>query len=332
MMKIKKHIFRILPLIAFLAFIYSCVRENKYIHSEGMIWNTSYHITYESTRDLNDSILKILSETGKSLSTFDSSSVISRINRNEDLTPDIHFERILNESKRINRITDGAFDPTLSPLVRAWGFGEGHTPDSDTLRIDSLLMLTGIHKINIIEGKVVKADKRMTMNFSAIAKGYGCDEIGRMMDRNGVKNYMIEIGGEICCKGKNPKGDDWKISIDRPVMSNKEEIHLSQMIIKATDCGIATSGNYRNYRETDGKILAHTISPTTGRPVQTDIISATIIAPSAMEADALATSCMVLGLQRSREIIDSLALPALLILEDEKIWVSTKLKPMIIEQ
>jgi len=273
----------------------------------------------------------VLNSTGKSLSAFDSTSTVSKINNCSDMHSDRHFTAVLTESQRIHRLTGGAFDPTLAPLVKAWGFGQGHCPTSDTLAIDSLLNLVGINKVKVSGGIAAKANPAISMNFSAIAKGYGCDEIGRMLKRNGVENFLVEIGGEIAVAGKNPKGGDWRISIDRPIESNTEEIHISQMIIEVGECGIATSGNYRNYTEDNGRRLAHTISPATGRPVQTDVLSATIIAPSAMEADALATSCMVLGSKRSVALLDSLGLPALLVMSGSKTWVSDNMKPLVVK-
>lgn len=310
----------------------SCTGKDGYRKCEGIVWNTTYHIAYRCNQDLSDSIMAVLDEVGKSLSAFDPASGISRINDNSDLTADRHIATIISESQRISRITGGAFDPTVAPLVKAWGFGQGHKATADTLRIDSILRFTGISKVRISEGRVIKEDPRTTFNFSAIAKGYGCDEIGRMLQRNRATDFLVEIGGEIRASGKSSSGSRWRISIDRPVFSSTEEIHDSQMIIATSDCGIATSGNYRNYSGEGNNRKVHTISPRTGMPVQTDILSATIVAKTAMEADALATACMVLGSRKALRLTDSLGIPAMFILPGNECIINNKFKPLIYKQ
>ncbi|MCM1370075.1 MAG: FAD:protein FMN transferase [Candidatus Amulumruptor caecigallinarius] len=303
---------------------------DKYESNEGMIWHTEYHIAYRSDRNLGDSILSVLSNVGKSLNFFDSTSVVSRVNRSGKSAVDSSFSDVYKMALRVNHITDGAYDPTVSPLVTAWGFGKGHKATSDTLRLDSLLAFVGINRTSLRNGVLEKKDARTEFNFSSIAKGFGCDRVGEMFHRLGVNDYMVEIGGEICAAGKSPRGGKWRVSVDKPSKSADDLSHASQVIIEFTDMGMATSGNYRNYHEKNGRRYGHTMSPITGRPVETDVLSATVLAPTAMEADALATAFMVIGSEKSRALAAKLKYPVMLILSGDSIWTSPQFKTLII--
>lgn len=306
--------------------------NSSYNRTEGLVWNTSYHIIFKGDRQLEDSIAIVLNAVGNSLSVFQNGSVVSQVNENLKAPIDCHFEKVYNEAIHINKFSGGYFDPTISPLITAWGFGPGHSPTADTLRIDSLLQFTGINKTHLkinrnigygngdgeCNNKILeKDDARIQFNFSAIAKGYGCDEVGAMFRRNGVNDYMVEIGGEIALSGNGPGGGKWRISVDIPSSDNIE--HNAFTVLELTDCGIATSGNYRNFRMTNGVAQGHTISPFTGRPVETNVLSATVIAPTCMEADAVATACMAMGLDKAKLMLQELNLEALLILPDS-VW------------
>lgn len=297
--------------------LFSCGHD--YRRDEGMVWHTEYHITYDSDRDLRDSIINVLNETGNSLNVFDPESLASKVNEQDSVAVDKNYERVYTMSRRVSELTDGAFDPTLGPLITAWGFGKGHAATSDTLRIDSLLSITGISKTKLENGRIIKGDPRISFNYSAIAKGYGCDKVAEMLARNGVGNYLVEIGGEIRCAGKSPSGTEWRVSIDRPVVQ-ESVIHDSQCVVTLTDKGLATSGNYRNFHGEGKNVYGHTISSRTGRPVQTDVVSATVVAPTAMEADALATAMMAMGSERAKALAAKLGYPTLLILSDSTVW------------
>ena len=242
---------------------------------------------------------------------------------------DAHFIKVYNASLSIHRATHGAFDPTLSPLITAWGFGPGHTPTSDTLRIDSIKAFVGIENTVLENNVLTKGDKRIQFNFSAIAKGYGCDAIGEMLNRNGISDYLIEIGGEILAKGNNPENGKWRISIDRPVLSADNVIHESQEIIEISNMGVATSGNYRNFHQQGGLRFGHTISAKTGRPIETDIISATVVAANAMEADGLATAFMAIGSEEVKKLNRELHLPIMLVLRDSSTWTSSEFSRLL---
>lgn len=313
-MKFSAFLFSIAFILVGLMFPSCGPRGMKYRLDEGMAWNTAYHITYESEHDLSDSIIRIINEIDLSLSPFNASSVVSAVNANISDSVDAHFFRVYEMSRKINAVSGGFFDPTLAPLIRAWGFGQGHEVSADTLRLDSLLRLVGIGQTRLQGMRLVKDSPEIEFNFSAIAKGYGVDCVADMLERNGVSNYLVEIGGEIRASGVNPKGTDWKIGIDRP--DSDSPSGESVLTLSLTDSGLATSGNYRNFHEAEGRRFGHTISPVTGRPVQTDVVSATVIAPTCMEADALATCCMVLGADKALALCDSLGVGVLLVSPD----------------
>lgn len=303
-----------------------------YRNAQGMVWNTTYNITYEADTDLSDSVIAELKRVERSVSAFDPSSVVSLINRNESDVTDSLFRQVYNTAVEVNRLSGGAFDPTLAPLINAWGFGYEKTETPDSAHIREILQYIGIEKTSLEHGRLNKQDPRIQFNFSAIAKGFGCDCVGAMFERLGVDNYMVEIGGEIRMGGKNPKGAKWNISIDKPIFSADSEIHESQTVLPLTDCGMATSGNYRNFKEIDGKRVVHTIDRFTGCPALNDLLSVTVIVPASktvtapcMLADALATACMSMGSEKAKAMIESQGFAALFILADGTIWQSPRL-------
>ena len=302
--------------------------RKRWINNSGITWNTEYNIKYCHHTNLSDSIISVLREVELSVSPFNKKSRITAINENRSDTLDGYLSRLYDKSAEINRESGGAFDPTVSPLVNLWGFGYEKTGKANRQAVDSILMFVGIDKTRKEGIRIVKSDGRTTFNFSAIAKGMGCDEVGKMLERNGVTDYIVEIGGEITAKGHNPKGQKWRISIDKPINANDTVIHHSAGIVEITNCGIATSGNYRNYHtDSAGNKVAHTINPRTGMPEQSDVLSATVIAPDCMTADAYATTFMVLGLEKSKKLLDKHPeISAMLITSDNgnsfKIWES----------
>lgn len=305
-----------------MCFMQSC-RRNGYAGCGGLIWNTVYHATYAGSVDMNDSIIATLEMVGKSVSAFDSTSTVSKINRNDNLSADPIFLQVYNKSVEVWEKSGRYFDPTLAPLINAYGFGYSGESVVNESVIDSLRRFVGLEKTSVEGGKVLKQDSRTEFNFSAIAKGFGADMAGEMFRRNGIADYMIEIGGEIALAGRNPHGGKWRVSVDSPVMSRDSIVHVSQIVLELTDCGVATSGNYRNYRKVDGKNIGHTIDPRTGLPAANDLLSATVIAPTCMEADAFATACMAMGSVKARQMIEREGLAAFLILADGSTWRST---------
>lgn len=296
-----------LLLLSLLVFALSCISEPKAHRCSGAIWATSYNITYTAPTYLTDSILATFDKVEHSLSPFAKSSLISRINRNESMETDSLLRCVFEASLLVNSASSGAFDPTISPLVNLWGFGYKNATEPPTqAMIDSALNLVGINRCRIEADTMIKASPDMEFNFSAITKGYGCDLVGEVLERNGATDYMVEIGGEIALKGHNPQGNLWNIQIDAPIESKDASQHTALKVIQVTDCGIATSGNYRNYKETATGRTWHTIDPRTGRPVITSTLSATVIAPNCMLADALATACMAMPAPEAIKMIEAI--------------------------
>ena len=274
------------------------------IKNEGTVFGTLYHAKYLYNKDLKAEIETELQKVDASLSMFNPQSTISKINRNETDEVDEMLNEVLQLSFTIYEATDGAFDPTVAPLVNAWGFGfkSGQMPDST--QIDSLLALVGLSHIHLEGNKLVKDNPLSILDFSAIAKGYGVDRAAQVLRDKGVENFMIEIGGEIVTEGVNEKGEPWRIGINKPDDDSTSTNTEIQEVIELSGKAIATSGNYRNYYIKDGRKIAHTINPKTGYPAQQDILSSTVIASTCAEADAFATAFMVLGTEGANRVLE----------------------------
>ena len=307
-----------LALLLIIGTIYIARQEHSktYRHAEGSIFGTIYHITYEADRDLQPDMVKALMHVDNSLSMFNDSSVISRINRGEDvdLSKQRMFVEVFQLAQTISKETNGAFDITVAPLVNAWGFGFKNDTKPSPAAIDSLRQFIGYQNVNIVNHQVQKTDPRTMLDCSAIAKGYGTDVVARLLRSKDVNNFMIEIGGEVVVAGKNDRGGPWRIGVTKPTEDPENQnnelqavlslpYHNSTSTSKHTLSALATSGNYRNFYYKDGKRYAHTIDPRTGYPVQHNILSATVIAPNCATADAYATSFMVLGLDSAKQVL-----------------------------
>ncbi|MCM1022110.1 MAG: FAD:protein FMN transferase [Muribaculum sp.] len=286
----------------------ACSTPMPYQHYEGLCWGTTFHMTYGSNVKLDDSIQSVLAQVDNSLSPFNKNSIISKINSCESDSTDYLFRRVFEESVNINKVSGGVFDPTIGSIVDLWGFGpKGEISKVPTqAEIDSLMLGVGISECFIdSNNRIVKKLPITQFNFSAIAKGFGCDEMSRMLERNGVYNYIIEIGGEIVVDGKSPRGSSWRVMIDAPIPGNDTIIHDGMAVVEVDSCAIATSGNYRNYNSLDSiNTYGHTMDPRIGQPARSTMLSATIIAPTCMVADALATACMVMSLDSATAMIE----------------------------
>jgi thiamine biosynthesis lipoprotein len=297
---IQKFLFLVLSGIS----LTGCICTPGYVYNEGSIYGTVYHIVYESPDgdDLHDQIKEKLDRLNRIFSTFDTSSVISGINNNKPVEPGPEFLFCFERAMEISGITGGAFDITAGSMVNAWGFGPEEkkrmTPDI----IDSLKRITGYKKIAFTDGKIKKELPDIKIDMSAIAKGYTCDIVGGWLNEKGCENYMVEIGGEVVAKGRNEKGRIWTIGISKPDENSFFATTELQARVRLPERALATSGNYRNFYVEDGKKFAHTIDPKTGYPVQHNLLSATVMAPSCIDADAFATAFMVLGLDESVRI------------------------------
>lgn len=275
----------------------SCSRAPQWQRDEGAAWGTLYHITYSAPESLHDSVRATMRAVELSVSPFEPASAISAVNAGRTDSLDAMLQMLVGESQRVCRLSGGMFDPTVMPLVDLWGFGpSGRGAEPTQAQIDSALQLTGILDCRMDGPRLVRKHPDTRLDFSAIAKGMGVDAVAAMLRRNGVENYMVEIGGEVALGGTNPRGGQWRIQIDAPV-DDPDGIAHERMRVVAPGSGscIATSGNYRNYRTlADGSRAGHIISPLTGRPAGGAVLSATVIAPSCMLADAMATAAMAM--------------------------------------
>jgi len=302
--------------------------------SEGAVFGTFYHITYQSDKALDEGIKDALDKVNQSLSMFEKESTISRINNNTSMETDSMFIRVFSLAKHISAETNGAFDITVAPLVNLWGFGFKNMDSVTEAAVDSLLQYVGIDGVELKDGKIVKTHPETMLDCSAIAKGYGVDVVGEYLESVGVKHYMVEIGGEVRVRGFNPRGEQWSIGITRPDDDSTCTQNDIEEVLQVTDLSMATSGNYRNFYMKGGKKYAHTIDPRTGRPVQHNILSSTVLASDCATADAYATSFMVLGLDDAKKVLSEHSeLMAFFVYYDKNgntnEWYSPKLKELI---
>ena len=295
-MKSKRYIAILIALAIAVVMIFIARNRTHRFSHEGVVWTTDYHITYEASRDLSDSIQLILNNLDMSVSPYNKASLISAINENTMNRVDAYIRRLLEASRAINNESGGAFDPTVMPLVNAWGFGYKNGALPTRAQIDSILLFVGMDKITLHGDTLVKKDPRVMLDFSSIAKGMACDEIGRMLVRNGAKNWLVEIGGEVMASGLNNRGTAWQISVDMPSDESDGKVSHESALTLALDSGaVATSGNYRKWRDEGGNKLSHIIDPHTGDSRAGTLLSVTVIASDCMTADAWATACMAMG-------------------------------------
>lgn len=297
--------------IIFLLFFASCGQpgEPQFIENNGRAQGSTYQIKYESPRgqDFGKEIEEILRQIDLSMSTYVPSSLVSQINKgNTPVEVDSLFITVLNRSTEIAEETDGSFDPTVGPLVNLWGFGfKEIRQDVSADTLTQVLSKVGYESIQIDDMRV-SIPEGFTIDFNAIAQGFTVDHIAEFLENHKVENYMVEVGGEVRAKGVNESGNVWRIGVDKP----QEEIDAEnrfQFVLELENAGLATSGNYRRFwvDEETGTRYSHTIDPKTGYPARNRLLSASIIAPSAMDADAYATLCMVQGLERCKELLAS---------------------------
>ena len=297
------------PFLAFLIIgtililTHSKQEQPEFRFAQGLVFGTKYNITYYHNADLKPEIEHTMALVDSALSMFNDQSTISAVNRAESIqVADTMFLKVYRRAMEISTWTDGAFDITVAPAVNAWGFGFKHAENISQATIDSLLEITGYKKIHEQDGYITKDDPRIMLDCSAIAKGFGSDMVADMLRSKGINDFMVEIGGEIVVSGHNPKGNMWNIGISKPVDDSLSINTELQTVIPVTDIAMATSGNYRNFYVKDGRKYAHTIDPHTCMPVSHNLLSVTVLAADCATADALATSMMVMGLDRAREL------------------------------
>jgi thiamine biosynthesis lipoprotein len=291
-----------------------------YIFISGEAQGTTYNITYsdEENRNFKASVDSILHQFDLSLSTYVKNSEIVRFNKSDSFEFESpYFYPVLEKSKEIYEASEGAFDPTVYPLIEAWGFGPEKVDFPDSSRIEDIKEYVGFEYIDFNEQQVAKEKEKVSLDFNAIAQGYSIDVVFDFLNSKGVENMMVELGGELRVKGMNENEDLWAIGIDDPKTKEGQQANRVA-IIKLDNEAISTSGNYRKFFIHEGKKYGHSINPKTGYPIQRDIISSTVVAPTCMEADAWSTAFMVTGLEKAKEILATQNhLKAFFIFEDE---------------
>lgn len=319
----------------------SCRHEEPVFNKfGGFIQGTTYSIAVQARGninpdDLKSNVEKILHRFDMSLSLYADSSVLSRVNRNEDIALDTFFLQAFRKSAEIYKETDGAFDITVGPLVKAWGFGPDARKNISDAKRDSLLKLVGMYKVSVSNGRLIKSDRNIKLDFNAIAQGLSVDVVSEYFDSLGIKNYLVEIGGEVRVKG-DKGGKLWRIGIDRPEDGNDVPGNDLEAIVELKDLSLSTSGNYRKFYVENGIKYSHTIDPKTGYPARNQLLSASLVARDCATADGYATACMVMGKDKTiRFLSKHTELEAFLVYSDEhgkfRTWVSEKLAARISE-
>jgi thiamine biosynthesis lipoprotein len=297
----------------------SALQEESY---NGYAQGTTFHISYlfeGAAKDRSGLIDSILKSVDRSLSTYDSESLISKLNRGDTISIDVHLMEMLKQSKEVFENSSGYFDPTIAPLVQFWGFGPKANANKDTALVDSILNFTGFEKLNF-QNTVFSLPLGMSLDFNAIAQGYTVDVLAKHLEAEGIVNYMVEVGGELRCLGENYQGQKWRIGVDKPVEEIDQQDRF-QFILALDSAALATSGNYRKFwvDTLSGMRYSHTINTKTGWPVRNRLLSASVIASQASMADAYATAFMAMGLEKAIKFLDQKQdLEAYLIFSDEE--------------
>lgn len=323
MLKNFEQFFAAVALIFILAACTGCSKNKDYTALTGVAQGTTYHIVYEplkgSSVNVHDSVDLYFKQIDHSVSGYDSTSILYRFNNNQPVKFDkIFIDNYLRSLEMYDK-SDGAFDASSAPLFDLWGFGFKNKSNVTKEKIDSIMQFTGMKHFKLAGNVIAKDDPRCELNFNAIAQGYTADYFAERFRKMGIKNFMIEVGGEIFAEGVNPSGKHWNIGVDKPMDGNNAPGEFIQDEIRISGQGLVTSGDYRKYYVENGRKYAHTINPKTGYPVQHNLLSATVVAPDATTADAYATYFMVVGLERAKEVIAATkGVEALLIYGDQK--------------
>jgi thiamine biosynthesis lipoprotein len=312
-----KNIFALAGILLILA---SCnSKKQQVVRLFGEAQGSTYSVIYADKEQRNfqaaiDSLLRVID---KSMSTYDSTSIISAVNKGLDVNLDNHFLKVWAKSAEIFEQSGGVFDATIAPLVNAWGFGYKQGLEHlDSITVDSLRQLIGTEKVMLESNKLKFQKEGMQLDFNAIAQGYTVDVLSELLESNGINQYMIELGGEVLTKGKNAEGKDWRIGIDKPVAFS--ENRPLQVILKLSDKALATSGSYRKFKEIGGRKVSHAIDPRNGYPVTHNVLSVSVLADDCMSADAWATTFLILGLEESKKLLKDLPLEAYFIFSDKE--------------
>ena len=315
-----------------------CEKPQQYVKSSGEMLGTFMQVTAltEAGSDvIYDRMMMLDKEAKASMSIFDEGSLLSRVNRNETDSLDAHIIHCLELARRVTERSGGYYDVTVAPLVEAYGFAGKER--SAEVNVDSLMQFVGVEKLSIENGRLIKSDERVRIDFNSIAKGYVVDMAAEELETMGSENYLVDIGGEVRCRGRNPQGGAWRVGIETPYDGNNVMGGSIQQVISLTDCSMATSGNYRRfYLDAQGRKVAHTIDPRTGLSAVTDLLSATVIAPTCAEADAFGTMFMAMGSERAIALAREMAADGVMVYfivagegGEYEVYYSAALAPML---
>ena len=279
-------------------FLWGCGGKVSYTTVDGTMLGTTLHVVADvkgvSRQRLYAAVMELDREAKASMSIYDSTSLVSRLNRNETDSVDRHIAFNLHLADSIGALSDGRYDVTVKPLVEAWGFAGKEAQENPN--VDSILAFVGRQKVRIENGRLIKDDPRVQLDFNSIAKGYTVDLLAQLVESFGARNYIVDIGGEVRCRGLNRQGRAWRIGVETPFDGNMSDGEYLQKRIQMTGGGLATSGNYRRfYLDGEGNKVAHTIDPRTGRSALSRLLSVTVAAPTCAEADALGTMFLAMG-------------------------------------
>ena len=321
-----------------LAVMAGCEKPQQYVKSSGEMLGTFMQVTAltEAGSDvIYERMMTLDKEAKASMSIFDEGSLLSRVNRNETDSLDAHIIHCLELARRVTERSGGYYDVTVAPLVEAYGFAGKER--SAEVNVDSLMQFVGVEKLSIENGRLIKSDERVRIDFNSIAKGYVVDMAAEELETMGSENYLVDIGGEVRCRGRNPQGGAWRVGIETPYDGNNVMGGSIQQVISLTDCSMATSGNYRRfYLDAQGRKVAHTIDPRTGLSAVTDLLSATVIAPTCAEADAFGTMFMAMGSERAIALAREMAADGVMVYfivagkgGEYEVYYSAALAPML---
>lgn len=311
---------RLVLLCAAALLLAACRERTAYRTADGTMLGTRLHLVADApctAQELYAAAMRLDTAAKRSMSLFDEGSLLNRLNRNETDSTDRHIRRNLRLADSIARLSQGAYDITVGPLVRAWGFAGRRAEAAPD--VDSLLRFVGYDKIRLDGERLVKADPRVQIDLNSIAKGYTVDLLAERIEAAGAENYIVDIGGEVRCRGLNPRGLPWRIGVETPFDGNQTDGAYIERRIALSEGAMATSGNYRRfYLDAAGRKIAHTIDPRTGYSRLSRLLSATVVAPTCAEADALGTMFMALGDTAARRFAEAHpALPVYLIFAGE---------------
>ncbi|MCQ2280903.1 MAG: FAD:protein FMN transferase [Bacteroidales bacterium] len=298
-----------LSLLIILVILLTGCGQKKINKFQGQAFGTYYAITYVGTEDeaLQNEVEAVLDGINNEFSIFCGTSTVSKLNRNEEVSLPEDFVYLLKLSNKVSTATDGAFDITAAPLITFWGFGSNkaeHPVADTTLAIDSIRQFVGYEKLHVANKKLQKEDSRIQLDFNAIAKGYAVDKVARLLESKGIADYIVDIGGELRCKGRKNAQQEWNVGIQVPTTDKNGRVESSYRFVLG-DRAVATSGNYRNYKEENGERYSHIINPQTGFSEKSNLLSVTVIADDCATADAYATAFMVMGREKAMRLLEN---------------------------